>query len=93
MSAPTDMTKEDAVSELRDWTDDELAGVFLADDPTVSVLFRFVQQESYDGQVQSGEPVTAPKFNFYVRARRRNGTAGPNVAFEYEKAGTSSGSS
>lgn len=35
--------------------------------------------------MQSWEPVTDPKFNFYVLARRRNGTVGPNVASKYRQ--------
>ena len=70
---------------LRNWTDEELAGVFLASDPTLASLFRFVQQASYGGRVKSHEPTTVPKFNFYLWVRRRNGSAGPNVAFEYRQ--------
>jgi hypothetical protein len=44
-----------------------------------------VREQSYEGQTQSGMPVTAPKFNFYVRAHRRYGTVGPNVAFEHRE--------
>jgi len=67
-------------------SDEELIGVFRdSRDAVVPELLQFVAQESYEGQIQSGEPVTVPKFNFYIRARRLNGTVGPNVAFEYRQ--------
>jgi len=67
-------------------SDQELESAFRdSRDAVVRDLFLFVTQESYGGQLQSGEPVTVPKFNFYVRARRLNGTVGPNVAFEYRQ--------
>jgi hypothetical protein len=73
-------------AQLRTLTGEELGEVFLSsDDPTVRALFLFVKEQSYGGQVQSHEPVTEAKFNFYVRARRLNGTAGPNVAFEHRQ--------
>jgi hypothetical protein len=68
----------------RRWSDAEIESVFgTSADAVVRGLFQFVRQESHEGQIQSGEPVTVPTFNFYVRARRRNGTVGSNVAFEY----------
>ena len=71
---------------LRRWSDAEVGSAFgRSHDAVVRDLFRFVTQESYEGQTQSGHPVTVPKFNFYVRARRRNGTVEPNVAFEYRE--------
>ena len=70
-------------SASRRWTDAGLAEVFGdSEDRVVRDLFLFAQSESYGGQIQSGAPATVPKFNFYVRARRRNGSVGPNVAWE-----------
>jgi hypothetical protein len=56
-----------------------------SDDSVVRDLFLFARRESYGGQIQSGEPAKVAKFNFYVRARRRNGSAGPNVLWEHRE--------
>jgi hypothetical protein len=70
-------------SATRRWTETELTEAFGDNkQEVVRDLFLFAQSESYGGQVHSGAPATAPKFNFYVRARRRNGSVGPNVAWE-----------
>ena len=70
----------------RRWSDAEIENVFgRSDDAVVRDVFQFVRRESYEGQIQSGEPAMEPKFNFYGRARRLNGTAGPNVAFDHKQ--------
>ena len=69
-------------SRQRDWTDQEIAGVFLAvDDPTVRDLFLFAQQESYDGQIQSDRPKASAAFGFYMCVRLANGDVGGRQFF------------
>ena len=71
-------------AKVRNWTDEEIEGVFLGtDDLTVRNLFLFVKESSYGGQVQSSEPKATATFNFYVRVRRPNGKPGPNVELQY----------
>jgi len=42
-----------------------------------------VKQNSYGGQIHSGESTVAPTLNFYIRLRPLNGRPGPKVALQH----------
>ena len=50
---------------------------------TVRNLFQSVKQNSYGGQINSGESTVGPTLNFYIRLRLLNGRPGPRVALQY----------